>query len=65
MDMNHLNKLLKISLEEIDHAKWNWPAEWDISDRKKFINEAIEYLEQQEMYEQCKKLYEVKKKYKI
>lgn len=63
--MNHLNKLLKISLEEFENNEWQWPAVWAVADQIKFIDEAIEYLEQQEMYEQCKKLYEVKKKYKI
>ena len=63
--MNHLNKLLKISLEEFENNGWQWPVGWAVADQIKFIDEAIEYLEQQEMYEQCKKLYEVKKKYKI
>jgi|TARA_R110000868_G_scaffold302095_1_gene562578 hypothetical protein len=63
--MNHLNKLLKISLEEFESNGWNWPKDWNVPDQIKFIDKAIEYSEQQEMYEQCKKLYEVKKKYKI
>jgi len=58
--MNHLDKFLKIVLNDI--AVWQWPTSWTESDKFEFINEAIEYLEKQEMYEECKKLYELQKK---
>ena len=60
MYMNHLNKVLKLTLNGSDQ-KWQWPQSWTDLDKLKFIDEAIVYLEKQEMYEECKKLHELKK----
>jgi len=58
--MNHLNKVLKLTLNGPDQ-NWQWPQSWTDLDKLKFIDEAIVYLEKQEMYEECKKLHELKK----
>lgn len=61
MYVNHLDKFLKVILNETDTSVWQWPPTWHRDDKIKFINEAIEYLEHQEMYEECTKLHELKK----
>jgi len=60
MYMNHLNKVLNLTLNGPDQ-NWQWPQSWTDLDKLKFIDEAIVYLEKQEMYEECKKLHELKK----
>lgn len=62
MYMNHLDKFLKVVLNDTSTTTWQWPPAWQETDKVEFIDEAIEYLEKQEMYEECKKLYELKKK---
>jgi hypothetical protein len=58
--MNHLNKLMKLTIDAMIANNWKWPDTWAKSDRLKFIEEAIEFLEQREMYEQCQVLIDVK-----
>jgi len=81
MDENQIIDIWSVFKEYIDKKSVNDVAEryvdtlvdYGVSDltlrdclgQDNVLDEAIEYLEQQEMYEQCKKLYEVKKKYKI
>ena len=52
---------MKLTVDALESEKWSFPAHWTQSDKHRFIDEAIEYFEQQEMYEQCAKLYEIKK----
>ena len=59
MYMNHLDKVLKLTLTGADQ-NWAWPPGWTELEKLKFIDEAIVYLEKQEMYEECKWLYELK-----
>lgn len=60
MYMNHLNKLMKLTIDSMTSNNQKWPDHWTLSDKHKFIDEAIEFLEQQEMYEQCQKLKDAK-----
>lgn len=59
MYVNHLDKFLKVVFSNTE--VWQWPTSWSELDKLKFVDEALEYLEKQEMYEECKKLYELKK----
>jgi len=58
--MNHLTKLMRITIDPIIVGNEKWPDHWTLSDRIQFVDEAIEFLEQNEMYEQCQKLKDVK-----
>jgi len=59
MYVNHLDKFLKVVFSNTE--VWQWPTSWSELDKLKFIDEGLEYLEKREMYEECKKLYELKK----
>lgn len=59
--MNHLNKFLKLVLNNAENV-WTWPKQWSELDKHTFVDDALKYLETQQMYEECKKLYEFKKK---
>ena len=49
MYVNHLDKFLKVVFSNTE--VWQWPTSWSELDKLKFIDEALEYLEKQEMYE--------------
>lgn len=64
--MNHLNQLINVSIDTmLNSDDWSFPGHWSKSDCVRFVDEAIEYLEQQELYEQCEQLQNVKKKIQI
>lgn len=64
--MNHLNQLINVSIDTmLNSDDWSFPGHWTKPDCVRFVDEAIEYLEQQELYEQCEQLQNVKKKIQI
>jgi len=65
MDINYLERVMKQVVDSIGSNDWSFPKQWTDTQKISFIDDAIQYLEQSEMYEQCEKLYEIKKKIKI
>jgi protein-arginine kinase activator protein McsA len=41
-------------------TKWEWPPKWDDERKVKFLNESLSYAEQNELYEQCAIIRDVK-----
>ena len=61
--MNHLNQLLKLSIETmLTSNDWTFPPHWNREDCLRFIDSAQTYLERTEQYEECKMLQDVKEK---
>ena len=57
---NFIVKLFKESIDVMKSSKWEWPEQWNIERRIKFLDEALSYGEKNELYEQCSIIRDVK-----
>lgn len=64
--MNHLNQLINVSIDTmLNSNEWSFPEHWTKPDCVRFINDAMKYLEEKELYEQCEQLQYVKEKIQL
>jgi len=62
MEENFLHKLITSGTDAMRTNDINWPEDWDMNMKLKFLDDAIEYLENtHELYEYCTILKDVKK----
>ena len=59
---NFIIKLYKESVTAMSGSDWQWPDSWDIDRKINFLDEALSYGEQHELYEQCSIIRDVKTK---
>ena len=52
------------AIESMKHNKHDWPSHWDNAKKINFLNDCINWLEDNEMYEQCEIVLNEKKKIK-
>ena len=61
MNENFIDKLFIESINIMKTADWMWPPRWDSTRINKFLNDSLIYAEQNEFYEQCSIIRDVKK----
>jgi len=59
---NFVVKLYIESVNAMSGTDWKWPDAWDDSRKIMFLDEALSYGEQNELYEQCSIIRDVKTK---
>ena len=61
MEENFINKLLISSINHMKTNSWEWPEHWDMERKRRFLNQCLEYAENNEFYEQCAIIRDVQK----
>lgn len=64
MEKNYFDRMMVSAIESMKHNKHDWPSHWDNTKKINFLDECIDWLENNEMYEQCKIVLNEKKKIK-
>jgi hypothetical protein len=54
MSSNYFKELIIKTAETMQTGQWYWPEHWGTDQKLQFINEMLEWLEENEMYEQCR-----------
>jgi len=49
------------AIDDMQTTDWDWPEEWAESDKKRFLNDCLNWLEQNELYERCEIIKDVQK----
>lgn len=57
---NFVIQLFKESINVMKSSNWEWPEQWNIDRRIKFLDDALSYGEKNELYEQCSIIRDVK-----
>ena len=61
MTDNYLNKMISSAIDSMQTSDWRWPEEWIESDKKRFLSDCLNWLEQNELYERCEIIKDVQK----
>ncbi len=61
MDANFIDKLFIDSINGLCSEKWEWPKNWDLLRKQRFLKQCREYAERNELYEQCAIIRDVEK----
>tara|TARA_Y100000310_G_scaffold326887_1_gene392423 strand:+ start:952 stop:1146 length:195 start_codon:yes stop_codon:yes gene_type:complete len=61
MTNNYLNKMISSAIDSMQTTDWDWPDGWAESDKKRFLNDCLNWLEQNELYERCEIIKDVQK----
>tara|TARA_R110000751_G_scaffold285984_3_gene390363 strand:- start:580 stop:771 length:192 start_codon:yes stop_codon:yes gene_type:complete len=59
METNYINKLLTSAVDAMQHTEWEWPPNWSVAKKKKFLEDCNVWLLEKELYERCKILKDV------
>ena len=62
MEKIYLDKVILSAVDSMSKSKWHWPAEWDKKAKSRFLDECLEWLENNEHYERCEIIINEKKK---
>ena len=62
MTDNYLNKMISSAIDSMQTSDWRWPEEWIESDKKRFLSDCLNWLEQNELYERCEIIKDVQKR---
>lgn len=57
---NFINQLFIESMNAMAGNDWKWPNTWNQEQKLNFLSEALKYGEQNELYEQCSIIKDVK-----
>jgi len=60
MNQNFIERLFIDSIDVMATGEWEWPDRWDKNRRLNFLNEALRYATEHELYEQCAIIRDVK-----
>jgi hypothetical protein len=60
MNQNFIEHLFIESINVMATGEWEWPDRWDIQRRLHFLDEALRYATDRELYEQCAIIRDVK-----
>tara|TARA_Y100001972_G_C7604785_1_gene303093 strand:+ start:407 stop:607 length:201 start_codon:yes stop_codon:yes gene_type:complete len=61
---NYITKLMVSAINELDTKKINWPISWRKKDKLEFFDNILNWLEKEQLYEQCEIVLNAKKKIK-
>ncbi len=64
MEKNYFDRMMVSAIESMKQNKHDWPSHWDNPQKINFLDECIDWLENNEMYEQCEIVLNEKKKIK-
>ena len=64
MEKNYFDRMMVSAIESMKQNKHDWPSHWDNTQKINFLDECIDWLENNEMYEQCGIVLNEKKKIK-
>lgn len=64
MNKNFIDKLFIQSIDVMKTDSWQWPDKWNEERKIKFLDDSLSYAEQNEMYEQCAIIRDVKETFK-
>ena len=53
MNENFIDKLLITSINHMKTNSWEWPNDWDMERKQRFLTQCLQYAERNEFYEQC------------
>ena len=62
MEENYLDKVILSSIDSMSKSKWSWPIGWNKKGKVKFLDECLDWLEQNEHYERCEVIINEKEK---
>lgn len=62
MEENYFDKVILSSIDSMSKSEWTWPIGWDKNTKSKFLDECLDWLEENEHYERCKIIVNEKKK---
>ena len=62
MTKNYIDKMIISAIDEMEIQTWEWPKSWDSANKKKFLNDCLEWLEENQLYEKCQIIVNAKKK---
>ena len=61
MTNNYLNKMIMSAIDDMQTSDWDWPTTWDNSDKQRWCDDCLIWLEQNELYERCEIIKDVQK----
>jgi len=64
MEKNYFDRMMVSAIESMKQNKHDWPSHWDNTQKINFLDECIDWLENNDMYEQCEIVLNEKKKIK-
>tara|TARA_R110002051_G_scaffold295727_1_gene361598 strand:+ start:1102 stop:1299 length:198 start_codon:yes stop_codon:yes gene_type:complete len=59
---NYIDKMIISAIDEMDTQEFVWPVNWSVPTKKKFLDDCLEWLEENQLYERCQIILDVKKK---
>ena len=60
MNENFIKQLFIKSIDLLQGADWEWPDHWDTKRKIEFLDSSLEWALQEELYEQCTIIRDVK-----
>ena len=64
MGTNYLNRMITTVIDSMRTNKVDWPVHWNNEQKLNFLDDCLEWLEENELYEQCKIVINEKEKIK-
>ena len=61
-EANYIDKMIVSAIDEMENAEFIWPINWTVPTKKKFLDDCLEWLEENQLYERCQIILDVKKK---
>lgn len=61
MELNYFDKMILNVIDSIEEQFYDWPGHWTYQDKIDFLDECLEWLEQNELYERCQLIIDAKK----
>jgi hypothetical protein len=60
MNENFIKQLFIKSIDLMHGSEWEWPDHWDTKRKIEFLDNSLEWALQEELYEQCTIIRDVK-----
>ena len=53
--------MIMSAIDDMQTSDWDWPTTWDNSDKQRWCDDCLIWLEQNELYERCEIIKDVQK----
>ncbi len=64
MGTNYFSRMMTTVIESMRSNSYDWPVHWNNEEKLKFLNDCLDWLEKNELYEHCEIVINEKKKIK-
>ena len=64
MGTNYFSRMITTVIDSMRTSRVDWPVHWDSEQKVKFLDDCLQWLEENELYEQCEIIINEKKKIK-